>query len=60
MVLEVEHSGPGIDPVNAAPDIRGILYDQAWRHGHGTSICRLIIEAHGGKFSADRGCPNQA
>jgi two-component system, LuxR family, sensor kinase FixL len=51
--VSVADTGPGL-----APDIRSRLFEpfvtsKASGRGIGLSICRAIIEAHGGRFSAD-------
>ena len=50
--IAVGDAGHGIPPT-AGADLRPVLHDQAERHGHGASISRTIVEAHGGRFWAE-------
>ena len=59
-IVTIEDSGPGI-----APDILGRLFDpfvttKSNGMGMGLSICRSIIEAHGGRLSVAPAGPNGA
>jgi two-component system sensor kinase FixL len=50
--VTVEDTGSGIDPAHIDRIFEAFLYDKSHGMGLGLSICRSIIEAHGGKLSA--------
>jgi signal transduction histidine kinase len=50
--VTVEDTGSGIDPAHIDRIFEPFLYDKSHGMGLGLSICRSIIEAHGGKLSA--------
>jgi PAS domain S-box-containing protein len=52
VLLEVEDSGPGIDPDHAAQIFEAFFTTKPGGVGMGLSICRSIIEAHGGQLTA--------
>jgi PAS domain S-box-containing protein len=52
VVLEVQDSGPGIDPETAAQIFEAFFTTKPGGMGMGLSICRSIIEAHGGQMRA--------
>jgi signal transduction histidine kinase len=52
VVLEVADTGPGIDAAHAAQIFEAFFTTKPDGMGMGLSICRSIIEAHGGQMSA--------
>jgi C4-dicarboxylate-specific signal transduction histidine kinase len=51
----VRDSGPGVDPANLERIFDAYFTTKADGLGMGLSICRAIIQAHGGRLSATRG-----
>ena len=51
----VRDSGPGVDPANLERIFDAFFSTKADGLGMGLSICRAIIQAHGGRLSATRG-----
>ena len=51
VVLEVMDSGPGVDSDHAAQIFEPFFTTKSGGMGMGLSICRSIIEAHGGQIS---------
>jgi C4-dicarboxylate-specific signal transduction histidine kinase len=49
----LEDSGPGIDPRHLGRLFRGFFTTKDTGMGMGLSVCRTIIEAHGGELRAD-------
>jgi signal transduction histidine kinase len=58
--VSVKDSGPGIDPANIERIFGAFYTTKAEGLGMGLSICRSIIEAHGGKLWATSGIPRGA
>jgi signal transduction histidine kinase len=52
VLIAVQDSGPGIDPANLAGIFNAFHTTKPDGLGMGLSICRAIIEAHGGRLWA--------
>jgi signal transduction histidine kinase len=52
LVVQVEDSGPGIDPKKIADIFNAFVTTKASGTGLGLAICRMIIERHGGQLTA--------
>jgi signal transduction histidine kinase len=52
IVVDVEDSGPGIDPERLANIFDAFITTKPHGMGLGLAICRMIIERHAGKLSA--------
>ena len=52
IVVEVEDSGPGIDPNRLESIFDAFVTTKPQGTGLGLAICRMIIERHGGQLSA--------
>ena len=55
VLITVEDSGAGIDPRDARQIFEPFYTTKQQRMGLGLSICRSIVEAHGGRLSASPG-----
>jgi signal transduction histidine kinase len=55
VLVAVHDSGPGVDPANLERIFDAFFTTKADGLGMGLSICRAIIQAHGGQLSATRG-----
>ena len=55
VLVAVSDSGPGVDPANLERIFDAFFSTKADGLGMGLSICRAIIQAHGGRLSATRG-----
>jgi C4-dicarboxylate-specific signal transduction histidine kinase len=53
VLLEVQDTGPGLDPEHAPQIFEAFFTTKPGGMGMGLSICRSIIEAHGGQLSAE-------
>ena len=55
VLVAVRDSGPGVDSANLERIFDAFFSTKADGLGMGLSICRAIIQAHGGRLSATRG-----
>ncbi len=53
IACSIEDSGPGIDPANLARLFESFFTTKEGGMGMGLPICRSIIEAHGGRITAE-------
>jgi signal transduction histidine kinase len=60
VLLTVQDSGPGIDPANLERVFDAFFTTKTSGLGMGLSICRKIVEAHGGKLWATAAVPHGA
>jgi signal transduction histidine kinase len=58
--IAVHDSGPGLDPVNAERIFESFFTTKPGGMGMGLSICRSIVEAHGGQLWATTNVPRGA
>jgi len=56
----VEDSGPGLDPTNLDRVFEAFYTTKPEGMGMGLSICRSIVEAHGGKLGVTANEPHGA
>jgi hypothetical protein len=59
-LVTVRDTGPGIDPENIERVFEAFYTTKSSGVGMGLSICRSIIEAHGGRLWADANEPRGA
>jgi signal transduction histidine kinase len=52
LIVQVEDSGPGIDPERMVDIFNAFVTTKAKGTGLGLAICRMIIERHGGQLTA--------
>jgi len=57
VTLAVQDSGPGVDPANLERIFDAFYSTKPGGLGMGLSVCRAIVEAHGGKLWATVGAP---
>jgi signal transduction histidine kinase len=60
VLIAVRDSGPGLDPANVQRVFEAFYTTKPDGLGMGLSICRSIIEAHGGRLWATANLPNGA
>ena len=58
--VAVEDSGPGLDPANSERAFEAFYTTKPDGLGIGLSICRSIVEAHGGKLAVTANVPHGA
>ena len=57
-LITVEDSGPGVEPDDAKRIFEAFFTTKAEGMGMGLSICRSIVESHGGRITAARAVPH--
>jgi C4-dicarboxylate-specific signal transduction histidine kinase len=57
VLITIADTGPGIDPKDAAHIFEAFYTTKSAGMGMGLSICRSIVEAHGGKLWAEASTP---
>ena len=60
VLVAIRDSGPGIDPANRERVFEPFYTTKSSGVGMGLSICRSIIDAHGGRLWADANAPKGA
>ncbi len=60
VLVAVQDSGPGLDPASLERIFQAFYTSKPDGLGMGLSVCRSIIEAHGGRLWATAGSPNGA
>jgi hypothetical protein len=60
VLVAVRDSGPGIDPENIERVFEAFYTTKTSGVGMGLSICRSIIDAHGGRLWAEAAKPHTA
>jgi C4-dicarboxylate-specific signal transduction histidine kinase len=60
VTLAVQDSGPGVDPASLERIFDAFYTTKSGGLGMGLSVCRAIVEAHGGKLWATAGTPHGA
>jgi len=60
VLVAIRDSGPGIDPANRERVFEAFYTTKSSGVGMGLSICRSIIDAHGGRLWADANDPRGA
>ena len=60
VTLAVQDSGPGVDPANLERIFDAFCTTKPGGLGMGLSVCRAIVEAHGGKLWVTTGAPHGA
>ena len=57
VLIEVADSGTGIEPENAKRIFEAFFTTKSEGMGMGLSICRTIVESHGGRIIVTEGAP---
>jgi signal transduction histidine kinase len=56
-LIAVEDSGPGVEPEDARRIFEAFFTTKAEGMGMGLSICRSIVESHGGRITVTKAVP---
>ena len=56
-LIAVEDSGPGVEPEDAKRIFEAFFTTKAEGMGMGLSICRSIVESHGGRITVAKAVP---